>query len=321
MNWSFYYDDFKDWLKTVKPLKWNKDNLSLNTQNKIIKSLNRFLDMVGKANQKQIEKCPQYSRSELTRVSAKDILNDDEIEKIQNELKQMRPASYNLFTVLVRTGMRENEALGLCLAFVVEGKLQGKKSQKMHELLEQTELGGDYHGYIVLESQPACKPFRIDKPFKDRFGETWKTNSVPRKPLKLRNSISAEHYRIIPVYDKEAWNIIAKLWNEQNDLLTERKFGNEPRDYLLFDGLTVSMFYGDVVKAFEKAKLPFRSPHKLRHAFLTAFYAATNESRFLARKVAGHNEERSMAIYSHIGEQIALEQTQKKQSQKKMKIV
>jgi integrase len=76
-----------------------------------------------------------------------------------------------------------------------------------------------------------------------------------------------------------------------------------------------------VVKAFEKAKLPFRGPHKLRHPFLTAFYAATNESRFLARKVAGHNEERSMAIYSHIGEKIALEQTQKKQSQKKMKII
>ena len=90
---------------------------------------------------------------------------------------------------------------------------------------------------------------------------------------------------------------------------------------MLFEGLSASMFYSDVQKAFERCKLRFRSPHKLRHTFLTWFYGHTDENRFLARKVAGHNEERSVQIYSHINEQIGLEQKQKEQSKQKMKIV
>jgi len=178
-----------------------------------------------------------------------------------------------------------------------------------------------YFGYICLESQPHQNPARITKSFKDRFGVQWSSGSVPRKPLKLRKKIAPEHFRFIPIFDKQAWNIIVERYNAQSEKLDKKEHGIEARDYLLFDDLSLSQFYNHLVKAFEKAKLRFRSPHKLRHTYLTWFYDKTNEDRFLAKRVAGHAEERSMAIYSHLSEQIGLEQKQKTQSQKRLKAV
>lgn len=257
----------------------------------------------------------------MVQVSALDILEEDEIKKIQDALLDIRKESHDLFTVLARTGMRENEALGLCMAFITEGHFKGKSLTKLHDQISLYKKLGNYHGYICLESQPALGSIRADKKIKDRFGQTWDVGTVPRKPLKLRNRIAPEHYRFIPVFDKKAWNILAERWNTQQDLFEKKTHGKEKRDYLLFDGLTASMFYLDVQKAFDKTKLRFRSPHKLRHTFLTWFYGHTDENRFLARKVAGHNEERSVQIYSHINEQIGREQDLKEQSKRKMKII
>lgn len=304
----------------MKPLKWSRASLSLNTQNKVIKALNVFLEMVSRANDINPKKCPQYTRAELTQVSATDILDEDEIKKIQDALMDIRKESHDLFTVLARSGMRENEGLGLCVAFLFEGKIKGSKLDKLHKQLAMYDLE-DYYGYICLESQPALDRIRTEKKIKDRFGHTWDAGSVPRKPLKLRSKIAPEHYRFIPIFDKKAWNILVNRWNEQMELAEKKVHGKESRDYLLFNGLTASMFYIDVQKAFEKTKLRFRSPHKLRHTFLTWFYDKTDENRFLARKVAGHNEERSVQIYSHINEQIGREQARKEQSKKKMKVV
>lgn len=320
LQWSYHYEEFRAWLKSVKPLKWNREKLSLNTQNKIIKALNVFLEKVGRDNAEAILKCPQYKRSEMVQVSASDLLEPDEIKKIQSELLEIRKDSHDFFTLLANTGMRENEALGLCVGFIFEGKIKGKKLDKLHNQLAVCGLE-NYHGYICLESQPALPRLRTDKRFKDRFGVTWDTGSVPRKPLKLRRKIEAENYRFIPIFDKKTWNIIAERWNQQHDILEEKTHGKESRDYLLFDGLTTSMFYGDLQKAFDKAKLRFRSPHKLRHTFLTWFYDKTDENRFLAKKVAGHNEERSVQVYSHMNEQIGREQERKEQSKRKMKLI
>lgn len=323
LAWSAHYGDFRKWLKTVKPLKWNREKLSLNTQNKVIKALNVFLEMVGRENDEPIRKCPQYKRSEMVQVSALDILEPDEIKKLQGALLDIRKDSHDLFTVLANTGMRENEAIGLCMSFITEGHFTGKKLDKLHKQIMMYDGLGDYHGYICLESQPTLQSIRVPptKKYKDRFGQTWEVGSVPRKPLKLRAKIAPEHFRFIPVFDKQAWNILAERWNAQQELFEKKTHGRDKKDYLLFDGLTASMFYTDVQKAFEKTKLRFRSPHKLRHTFLTWFYGNTDENRFLARKVAGHNEERSVQIYSHINEQIGLEQTRKEQSKRKMKLV
>jgi integrase len=274
--------------------------LRLNTQNRIIKALNVFLEFVGRENDEQIRKCPVYKRSDMIQVTALDVFEEDEIEKIQIALLGIRKESHDLFTVLARTGLRVNEALGLCFSFINEGHFKGKKLDKLHKQIMMYEDLGEYYGYICLESQPAVNKIRTDKRFKDRFGQTWEVGSVPRKPLKLRSKIAPENFRFVPVFDKFAWNTIATRWNIQQELFEKKSYGKDGRDYLLFEGISACMFYNDVQKAIEICKLRFRSPHKLRHTFLTWFYRHTDENRFLARKVAGHNEERSVQIYSHI---------------------
>jgi integrase len=150
--------------------------------------------------------------------------------------------------------------------------------------------------------------------------EIWKKGSVPRKPLKTRKSIDPKWYRYIPIFDKDTWNTLVKRWNERIEELENQSVEIDPRDGLLFEGITSSMFYADCVKAFTKLGLKFRSPHKLRHTFLTWFYDKTNEDLLLAKKVGGHEDLRSMENYSHLTEQIGLERTRFAQKKSKMKM-
>lgn len=319
-QWSLHYNDFRAWLRTAKPSRWERKCLGLNTQNNIIKALNVFLGMVASENGKPILKCPQYKRSELNQVTALDLIEDHEIKKLQEALLEISKDSHDLFTLIAATGLRENEALGMCVGFIFEGNIKGKKLDKLHKQLEVYGLD-DYFGYICLESQPALPSYRAKQTYKDRFGATWATGTVPRKPLKCRKKIEPQNHRFIPIFEKhkECWNIIVDRWNHQHDLMAKKTFGANPRDYLLFDGLTSSMFYNDLREAYEKTKLRFRSIHKLRHTWLTWFYDKTDESRFLAKKVCGHNEERSVLVYSHINEQVGREQALKTQSKTKLK--
>lgn len=319
LNWSLYYQEFLAWLSVEKPLKCSKDKLALNTQNRVIKSLNVFLTMIGQKTGQEYAKCPTYSREDLNQVTAQDIYLPQEVEALKFVLKEIRLESYYLFIVLVNTALRINEALGLPMSFVHQGHLSGVSSAKLHEQLTKYELG-EYNGYICLESQPAVDSIRTNEVFKDRWDKSWQVGSVPRKPLKSRRRIDPKWFRFIPIFNNEAWKVLATLYNTQIDLYEKRTHGNDERDYLLFDKLTASMFYQDLIKASESAKIRFRSPHKLRHTFLTWFYARTNEDRLLARKVGGHEDERSMLIYSHLAEQIGLEQKSKEQLRAKIEL-
>lgn len=317
LNWHLYYEEFRQWLSVEKPLKWQKKNLALNTQNRIIKALNVFLNMVGKKVGQEFPKCPTHNREELNQVTADDIFSQEEIKNLQFALKGIRPDSYDLFTVLVNTALRTNEVLGMCLPFVMKGHLSGSSSGKLHEQLQKYNLG-DYFGYICLESQPILDSIRTSEDFTDSKTQKWKKGSVPRKPLKSRRKIEPKWFRFIPIFEREAWNVLVRRYNEQIDLLSKNTHGRDERDYLLFDNITASMFYQDLVAACEVCKIRFRSPHKLRHTFLTWFYTQTNEDRLLARKVGGHEDERSMRVYSHLAEQIGLEQKRREQGRVKM---
>lgn len=161
------------------------------------------------------------------------------------------------------------------------------------------------------------KAIRISEPWTDRHGVTWKTGSVPRKPLKHRKKIDPKWFCYIPIYDAEAWNIIARRANAANDLMERKVYGSNGRDYLLFDGLTASMFYSDLAKALEQLGWKLRSPHKLRHTFLTWFYDKVGEDMFLAEKVAGHRDRRDVERYNHLSELIGRERaTQQRKGQK-----
>ena len=309
-NWHLFFEDFKSWLKKIKPMKARKENLKINTQAKIINSLNAFLKFAHSKRWVEIlHKCPSYKREDTLTVTVDDLFREDEIEPIYQVLQKIRPTSADLFLILANTPLRINEALGLCADFLTEGKIEGSKSSKIHHGLEKCGLD-NYHGFICLESQPAKKCIRISEQCEDRFKNNWEINSVPRKPLKLRKKIDPSYYRYMPIYDLNAWNILVSRANEALDKFDKKIYTSNSKDYLLFDGITAAMFYNDLTKALDQLKLKHRSPHKTRHTYLTWFYDKINEDTFLAEKVGGHRDKRDIERYNHIREQIGRERQQ-----------
>lgn len=80
------------------------------------------------------------------------------------------------------------------------------------------------------------------------------------------------------------------------------------------------MFYSDLAKALSKLNLKHRSPHKLRHSFLTWFYDKVGEDMFLAEKVAGHRDHREVEDYNHLSELIGREQAIKGQVRRRFSL-
>jgi len=323
-DWKYHFEDLKEWLRETKPLKVKKDRLAKNTQNKVIKAMNRFLAWAYQVNvlSELQPKCEVYPRDELPQVQPEDLFSKkrehNEVQLILDQLQQIRPASARLFRFLVNSGCRLNEGLGVCLPFVVEGEIDGEHSRRIHEKLRTYGMD-KYYGYIVLMNQPELDSMRVDTEFKSPItGRTWEPGQVPRKPMKHRKAERAEDWRYIPIYDKDTWNMLADLWNEQDEKREAGVHGPNPQDYLLFEGISAAMFYVDLVKATERAKLRFRSPHKARHTYLSWFYAQTDEDPFLARRVGGHKDQGSREVYSHIAQQIGMEQKLATQSKKRM---
>lgn len=318
-HWPLLREDFRIWLGKVKPLKTSLTKLSLNTQNKAINAMNRFVEHLSKKQKcETVAPMDLHSRDRLPEVTIDELFQDNEIQIIYEALLEIRPVSAKLFITLVRTGLRINEALGLCLKFIYPGNIEGgKTSDKVHNNLIKCGLG-NYYGYICLESQPATEEIRVSETFTDRNGIRWDTDSIPRKPLKCRKKIEPKNNRLIPIFDKQAWNILVDAWNEQIGLFQQKSHGSNNHNYLLFEGVTASMFYIDMMKVFEITKLKKRSPHKCRHTFLTWFYGETLEDLFLAEWVGGHRDKRSLEVYSHMREQLGREQQFKEQGLQKM---
>ncbi len=305
-EWHLKFDDFRDWLKQVKPLKYRKNSLAKNTQKNVIKSLNRFLEFAFKKNWiDQLRKCQGYSREETLVVTLDDIFRDDEKEEIFTSLNRVRPLSAELFWTLIHTGLRINEAIGLCADFVLQGSMDGPKSKHIHESLSLYSMG-DYHGYLFLESQPV------------KGGVKQSISKIDRKPLKHRKAIGAGGARLIPIYDKKTWNILVDRCESAAAQLSEvTKNGAElltSKDILLFQGLTAQLFYCDLTWVLKQLGLKHRSPHKCRHTFLTWFYPRIQENLSLAKTVAAHSDARDLARYNHFQEAIFQEMKLKSQN-------
>ncbi len=309
-QWYLKFDEFKAWLKIVKPLKYNKKVLSLNTQQKVIKALNRFLDFAYQKNWiDHPRKCVGFSRDETSVVTADDIFREDEIETIYQALQTVRPASADLFWVSIHTGLRANEAIGLCLDFILQGEIDGAASRHVHDALTMHGLG-NYHGYIALESQP------VKGSVKRTVG------AVERKPLKHRKRKGLDSTRIIPIFDAKTWNILADRHEAAGQQLEREKVCGATHltgmDMLLFQGITQAMFYNDLSAVLKRLHLRHRSPHKTRHTFFTWFYPKVNEDRYLAKMVGGHKDDRDITRYNHVNEEISREQKLKVQKRQKL---
>lgn len=291
-NWPLFFEEFRDWLMTVGTGKRTKGGgLAYSSRNSVIGAVNLFLDvMARKGKCEQAPKCRKFPRHLMNRRSAEDVISDDEAKIIHRRLVDIDETGLaaDFFAVLLHSGLRFGEALGLSLADFSPGLpevvlIKGAVSRH----------GLQCFGYISLESQVAntIRPRAVD-------------GRVPRKPLKGRKRIDAKSSRTIPILDKQAFNALARRFNEQTDLLERGKFGSSKNDYLLFDGLEKNRFSRFLREAYEGTSFKQKSPHCARHSFATNLAGITHADTGFCRLVLGHKDEETTLGYVHLFEQI-----------------
>ncbi len=307
-EWHYLAEDFKIWLSKTKPYHANKESLALNTQNRAINAFNKFMKLMRRKGRIEFPvHLEVHKESQADLVTTDDLYTNAEIERVYEDLLKHRPSSAYLFYILAKTGMRENEGLGLCMKFVNKGRLEGSlRLDQMHKTLVNFGLG-EYEGYIVLESQPELARLRAVN-----------STQVPRAPLKSKPVIDPKFFRFIPIWDARAWQIIRELYNIALEDFDKKKFGVDEADYIFFDGISANILYNDLKRSCERVGIRFRSPHCLRHTFLTDFYDKTNEDLLLADRVAGHSTLKMIRRYSHVREQLGRENQRKARLKQKI---
>jgi len=291
-SWHFLFSDFNHYLRReAKTIKGDR-LIAVAFANKIITSLNTFINFLQQKNlidPSAVVKCPAFPEHMQYQKSFDSVVQDVEYKVIKHKLEAINQDSADMFALLYATGMRIGEAVGLPMNSLFKGKFEGSFDKE----LRKAEVS--YVGYIVLESQP-CERGAIRDP---------KTHKIERKPLKGRKTISNKNNRIIPIRDTEVWNILARRYKKQKELLEAKTYGFDAVDYLLFDGLTNGKFTSDLVKAYSNVPFSPKSAHDLRHSFATLFTGETR-SFYLAKLILGHNS-KVFERYLHIFESLSLE--------------
>lgn len=301
-SWEGYFEDLRDWLeKDAELIKQKGKNVRLAyaTKNACIKALNRFLvTMVRQQKMKgPAPRCSMFPKHQLNRKGIESYIDADEANRVFDKLTETDQEVADFFWILMNTGLRLNEGLGLAASHVFKGAPQEVNIKKM---LERYSLKSIIH--IVLDSQPV-----------DEESIRLKDGSVPRKPMKHRRRIEPKNNRIIPVTDKRAAKIIADRFNLQAALIKKKDFGEDRGNYLLFDGLNKNRVANRLRKVYEQLGLPAKSPHDCRHTYCTDLVAATEGHHFLAKYILGHSDIATTENYLHLWEVIQQKMRQEQQ--------
>ena len=232
--------------------------ISVSTANKAINSLNKFgewlvdFEYINEADYRPLK---AYSASMQNKKGADDLVDEQEFHLVRERLrKDDNPLWAELWLVQYWTGMRINELVGLTLNF-----LSPEAPQEVHDVI--TAAGLPIYGAILLDSQPAQDHIK-------RIGQ-----QIPRTPLKWRDKISPRNSRVIPVVNKEVWNILARRHEEQMKLYDRAVWGDNPAQYLLFEGAQKLKYTMKIMEAYERVGLTPKGSHSLRHTRITAWTA------------------------------------------------
>lgn len=290
-NWHLFYQDFIDWLLVIKPSKGTTNTLSYSTKNHIITALNNFMSIL-KTRRKvdRLEKCTKFPKHLVKSRDIDDVYNESEVKLVTEKLTEINADYGDLFQVLLNTGLRISE----CLAISIDDFYVG---EPQHETINNAlkRHGIECLGYLVIESQLA-KVFQIREP----------NGAIERKPLKGRKVIKSGTGRIIPIFNKDVFNILAKRYNNQLELLKTKKFGSDGKNYLFFDGLNRNTVNAALVKVYEgfNGRFKPKCQHCCRHTFSTNFVGLTNGDFFMAKAILGHKDIETTMRYVHIFEAI-----------------
>lgn len=309
-KWPLSFEEFRDHLQTVKPVK-NTDGhvFSYSTMNGILKSLNSFMLVLHRRNLIPLHvKCRLFQKSKCRQKSEESIIAPLDQGRIYLQLLKTDPLSAKFFYICLHTGLRINEALGLSLSDFFQGF---PDCESLKKVLEHQTLPS--YGFLCLESQPSLSPHLRDP-----------SGYVPRKPLKGKRTISAANSRTIPLFDLESTNLLIELWNDQQKLFEISHHGKNPKDYLLFEGLNRNIYSNRLRLVQHTIDLDtnvFYTPHDCRHTYSTWLAAASSGNFDLCRMVLGHASIETTLGYVHIGARIARQVRARIQLERPMKIL
>ncbi len=284
-NWHFHFEDFRDYLSTVRPLKQKigKKCLAYATRNSIIKSLNAFMRFMWRRREVEAEyKCRYFSKSLIARKSLESVIPEDQQRIIYERLKDENQVAADMFWVALNTGLRLNELLGLSPADFYPGEPAYKPLLLSLKNWSLTPIG-----YLLLESQPS-------------------NSVVLRKPLKGKKIIGEQENRTVPIFDKPTFNILARLWNEQRARRAQGHHGESPNDYLLFEGLNKNIYSNALKKAESSLRTKF-TPHDTRHTYSTWLAEVSAGNFMLCKIVLGHSNLEVTLRYIHMQERMQRE--------------
>jgi integrase len=293
-NWPLHYFEYRKWIvDECKTVRGNRE-LSWASRNHAITALNNFVRfyMQKHPDAEEIRTCSQFPDHFCRRRGVEAVLEREEEIKVRLALREVDTKSLDFFDLLMATGLRINEAFGISMDSLGSGEA---KQQNFKMAFHQAGLR--YHGYLYVDSQ-----------LRNKSGSSReKCGRVLRKPLKWCKEISISTARLIPIEDKDVFNMLVARYKEQRQLLEKRRFGADAKDYLLFDGLTKTIFSKNLKKAFKLAGLDYRSPHCCRHTFATRLSERTGSNAEVHRLVIGHKTEKERQRYVHLAQQMARE--------------
>lgn len=291
-NWSLHFEDFRNWLEDeAKGIKKSAKLIAYSTKNHCIKTLNTFLEFLVKQNlmdKANVYKVSGFPSSKINSRDASSLISAEEFSAVHGILQATNPLVATFFKTAYFTGMRFNEIFGLSLDDLFIGELD---DNVLRTALDHHRI--EYFGYVVLESQPATK-----------IRERLKNGSILRKPLKGKPKIAEKHNRLVPIIDKSLFNDLAKLYKAQEEKLTRRVYGKNPKDYVLFEDLTQSEAVVALREAYGKTKFTPKSYHCCRHTRCTELVGKTRDF-VLARYWLGHARQETTLKYTHIYQQSA----------------
>lgn len=282
--WPRRFNDFKDFLLKVEPIKVSKDKLSKNSVNNIIKALNSFLMFLEREHQLgPFVRCECVKTGKAERRGLEAIYTEDEIKLVTKKLTDVNPKYGTFFKLLCRTGMRSNEALGLHIKSFVVNQIPKEKKALFRKM---SDSGIELYGFILLRDQPQLE-YLYDK-----------KGSVPRKPLKARREIDPRYNRYIPLVNKELTQDLVEL-RERSRL---EKRPNE-EDKLLF-GFAYQPFYRAFYDIVRNLKLTDKDVHSCRHTFATWLTRKVEGDRSVSEDVLGHSSAEVNKRYVHLAEEL-----------------
>lgn len=298
-DWHLQFREFRDWLGSDRALetRGRKTPLAISTQNNIIKALNTFLECLrayNKIDPASAQKCEAYPEHKLNHRGVDAVIQPAERDRIHAALRTINPGVADFWMVLWHTGMRFSELFGLPMNALVRGEITTTAGVSGDLKKQLIAAGIEYHGYLYLDSQPQTD---------DRRREP--DGTIARKPLKSCKAIAPRYARVIPIREREVWNILAVRFKEQQKEFLQKRWGQSQRNYPLFDDLEWNKVYGALKAAYKACGLPVRGFHDCRHSFATFLVGETGNS-MLVRMITGHRSTKAFERYLHIYEQIAL---------------